>query len=259
MQLELRATYSDGAERVVTNEADWSSSDDTVATVVDGLVRGRSEGGFDIQAEFEDESGRWGEFRVVRGAADYAFAPLPPSRIEVGDTGHFRVNVTRNGSRERLTEGVSSSAPNVLELRLEGDRYRYTGRGVGTAEIRVSHEGERRLTHTVQVERGPQVTVSNVSADHVGFSYTEVTGTVRNTGGVAFSSEWSVWARFYDQGGGLLAENESYSWTTRRLPVGAQQVFEVSVEIRAPWGYYTLEFFDGANHRIPCSGCGRFR
>lgn len=48
-----------------------------------------------------------------------------------------------------------SSAPNVLEIRMEGDRWRYTGESAGAAEIRVTHDGERRLTHRVQVEPPP--------------------------------------------------------------------------------------------------------
>ena len=86
---------------------------------------------------------------------EYEFSPEPPTNMMVGDTGHFRVNIIRDGVSERLLEGVTSSAPSVLRLNLEGDRYRYTGERTGASEIRVSHDGERRLTHRVQVEPPP--------------------------------------------------------------------------------------------------------
>ena len=92
---------------------------------------------------------------VVAPAVSYAFDPAPPRRIDEGDTGHFRVNVTRDGRRSRVTNGVTSSAPSVLRLNLEGDRWRYTGVGPGTAEIRVEQGGSRRLTHRVEVVEPP--------------------------------------------------------------------------------------------------------
>ena len=85
------------------------------------------------------------------------------------------------------------------------------------------------------------VTVANVRVESIG-PFTQVTGTVRNTGSVTLT-EWTVWARFYTDAGGLLAEMESYSSQSRVLPLDAQQVFEVTDDEIQEWGYYTLEFF----------------
>ena len=85
----------------------------------------------------------------------FEFDPVPPTDIMEGDTGHFRVNIIRNGTRERIVDGVTSSAPTVLTLALEGDRWRYTGTGPGTAEIRVVHGDSRRLTHAMRVQERP--------------------------------------------------------------------------------------------------------
>ena len=93
---------------------------------------------------------------VAAPTVSYAFDPTPPARITEGDTGHFRVNVTRDGRRSRVTEGVTSSAPGVLRLNLEGDRWRYTGTGPGSAEIRVTQGGSHRLTHSVRVMDRPE-------------------------------------------------------------------------------------------------------
>lgn len=43
----------------------------------------------------------------------------------------------------------------MLRLALEGDRWRYTGIVAGTAEIRVTQDDTRRLTHAVDVRAAP--------------------------------------------------------------------------------------------------------
>ena len=75
------------------------------------------------------------------------------------------MNITTDGSRQRLTDGVTSSAESIVQLRLEGDRWRYTGVGAGSAEIRVVHGGQRRLTHamTVQAPPEPDYEIANVT------------------------------------------------------------------------------------------------
>lgn len=156
VQLDLDAEYSDGSTKRVTGEASWTSSNDLVATVAAGLVTGKGAGEASVQARFESleiESGF--QVEMVEPTVMFAFDPLPPATITAGDTGHFRVNIIANGNQERLTDGVTSSAESVVRLDLEGDRYRYTGVNEGRAEIRVVHDGERRLTHSMTVQRPP--------------------------------------------------------------------------------------------------------
>lgn len=128
----------------------WASSNTAVATVTGGLVTGVGVG----RAQITETCGGVTStviVEVAEGSATFAFDPVPPTSISGGETGHFRVNIIEDDSRRRLTEGVTSSADGVVELKLEGDRWRYTGAGVGTAEIRVVHGGVRRLTHTIEV------------------------------------------------------------------------------------------------------------
>ncbi len=156
VQLDLDAEYSDGSTKRVTEEASWTSSNDLVATVAAGLVTGTGAGEVSVQARFESLEVEYAfQVEMVEPTLAFAFDPLPPAMITAGDTGHFRVNIITNGNQERLTDEVTSSAESVVRLDLEGDRYRYTGVNAGRAEIRVVHDGERRLTHSMTVQRPP--------------------------------------------------------------------------------------------------------
>ncbi len=77
--------------------------------------------------------------------------PTPvPETVYQGDTGHFRVNVYRDGRRSRVTAGVLSTYPGVLMLQREGDRWRWWAIGAGPATIRVKHGGDTVLSHKVR-------------------------------------------------------------------------------------------------------------
>ena len=152
--IELPAVEVGGAIQLRSTcdiPATWQTSDAAVATVDDGLVTGVAPGRARISETCGSDTSSVSIEVVAAPAVSYAFDPTPPARIDEGDTGHFRVNVVRDGRRARVTEGVTSSAPAVLRLDLEGDRWRYTGIAPGTAEIRVTQDDTRRLTHSVTV------------------------------------------------------------------------------------------------------------
>ena len=67
VQLNVDAEYSDDTTKRVTDEATWTSSNDHVATVVNGLVTARNVGGFNIRAEYEGLTIRSSGYRVERG------------------------------------------------------------------------------------------------------------------------------------------------------------------------------------------------
>ena len=131
--------------------ATWRTSDAAVATVDDGLVTGVAPGRARISETCGSDTSSVAIEVVAAPTVSYAFDPVPPVELREGDTGHFRVNVVRDGQRSRVTEGVTSSAPTVLRLDLEGDRWRYTATGLGNVEIRVTQGDTRRLTHAVAV------------------------------------------------------------------------------------------------------------
>ena len=135
--------------------ATWRSSAPRVATVDSGgLVTGRGAGRARITETCAGvDSSVFIRVRSVR----YTFAPNPPTpaTVRVGASGHFRANLHRGGGRVRLKAGVASTSRNVLRLQLQGDRWRWTAAGAGRAEIRVTHNGRRVLTHAVTVTRPP--------------------------------------------------------------------------------------------------------
>ena len=187
---------------------------------------------------------------VAAPTASYAFDPTPPAQITEGDTGHFRVNVTRDGRRSRVTEGVTSSAPGVLRLNLEGDRWRYTGTGPGSAEIRVTQGGSRRLTHSVRVA-GPDYEITNVAryqssirvADWLRFTWR-----ARVTAG-----RFEVRVKFQQ---GAFHTTCTERWYN---PEAGEQERETSIPsvcgTDEQWSSVTIEPADGR----ACRGCGTFR
>jgi hypothetical protein len=198
------ATYSDGATNTVTPS--WASSNTGVATVSSsGTVTAVAAGSATITATYEGQSGSVAlTVSEVTVTETFEFDPLPPSDIMEGDTGHFRVNITRNGTSERIVDGVTSSAPTVLTLKLEGDRWRYTGTGPGTAEIRVVYGDSRRLTHAVRVEERPTPWSSAGSGATIIDLPTRITR-IRITGTYNGSSEnFTVWCGIPSDRGGLL-------------------------------------------------------
>ena len=230
--------------------ATWQTSDAAVATVDDGLVTGVAAGRARISETCGGVTSSVSIEVVAAPDVSYAFDPVPPARIDEGATGHFRVNVIRDGRRSRITEGVTSSAPDVLRLNLEGDRWRYTGTGPGSAEIRVTQGGSRRLTHSVRVA-GPDYEITNVAryqssirvADWLRFTWR-----ARVTAG-----RFEVRVKFQQ---GAFHTTCTERWYN---PEAGEQERETSIPsvcgTDEQWSSVTIEPADGR----ACRGCGTFR
>ncbi len=247
------AHLGDGSENCAI-QASWQSLQPEVASVENGVVTALSPGQATIQASYQ---GRTATLQITVEAAEptstFAFDPAPPATITSGDTGHFRVNIITDGSRHRLTDGVISSAESVVQLRLEGDRWRYTGVRAGSAEIRVVHGGQRRLTHemTVQAPPEPDYEIANVTrydasrdaADWLYFTWRARVASSRFTVNVKFQ------------------QGEFFTSCTERWydPEAGEQERELSIPSVCgsdeQWSTVTIEPADG---RL-CRGCGTFR
>ena len=155
LALTACARYRDGSEDCSIAAA-WRSLNPEIATVEQGTVTGVAAGEATIEASYQSLTGALQiTVEAVGPTATYEFDPAPPTTIKVGESGVFRVNRVEGAHKERVTDGVSSSSPGILRIEAEGDRWRYTGAGAGTAEIRVDDNGLRRLTHAVTVEPAP--------------------------------------------------------------------------------------------------------
>ena len=184
----------------------------------------------------------------------FAFDPAPPATIMAGYTDHFRVNIIEaTGSRQRLTTGVTSSAESVVRINLEGDRWRYTGVGAGSAEIRVVHNDKRRLTHTMTVQAPAEADYEIVNVNRYDASI-DVADWMRFTWRARVTaSRFTVSVRF-QQGAFFTTCTEWFYNPT----VGAQ-TRELSIPsvcgADEQWSTVTIEPTDGRT----CEGCGTFR
>ena len=242
------ARYSDGSENCSIPAA-WQSLQPEVATVEAGTITAVAAGQATIQASYQ---GRTATLQITVEVAEptFAFDPIPPATINEGDTGHFRVSIVEDGSRRRLTTGVTSSAESVVRLNLEGDRWRYTGVGAGSAEIRVVHNDERRLTHTMTVE-GPDYEIVNVNRYDTSI---DVADWVRFTLRARVTASRFTLSVKFQQGA-------FFSTCTERWynPVAGEQERELSIPsvcgTDEQWSTVTIEPADGRT----CKGCGTFR
>ncbi len=184
----------------------------------------------------------------------FSFEPVPRSQMREGDTSHFRVNLREGGRRSRVTTGVTSSAPSVLRLTREGDRWRYTAVRAGSAEVRVVFGGRRVLTHSVQVLPPPaDFVIEEVYSYATGFHFDLFVFDWR-----ALAPATSIRVRVGFQVRG--------SWFSCVLRFGSRiQVGEVGTEdvnpvrcrgdlIGGNWTAVSIEPADGKK----CRGCGTF-
>ena len=246
--LEVGGTIQLGSD--CATPATWASSDTAVATVVAGLVTGVSAGTARITETCGGVTSTVVVEVVAAPAVTFAFDPVPPSTIKAGNTGHFRVNMTRDGSRSRLTEGVTSSSGAVV-LRLEGDRWRYTGASAGKAEIRVVHGGKRRLTHAITVQPPPQpdyeiARVTRYNAITTTADWVFFTWRARKS-----ASRFEVRVKFKQ---GAFFSTSTETWYS---PEAGTQERELVIpgESSQQWSSVTIEPADGRT----CRGCGTFR
>ena len=105
VQLNVDAEYSDNTTKRVTDEATWTSSNDHVATVVNGLVTARNVGGFNIRAAYEDQTIRSSGYRVERPVYDIRVSNVIKrnTRINTAHWIHFTVTGLRPTSSFNLT------------------------------------------------------------------------------------------------------------------------------------------------------------
>lgn len=155
VQLHLDADYGDTNSRRVTEEADWSSSSDRVATVSGGLLTGRSAGRGEVRASYAGHRVRLG-FEVAPGFVESGLSlDLPPwfrheRELCPGQQAQLHlVAVSPDGTRRRVTDEAAWTVSNPRVATVV--RGLLTGRREGYAELRASHGGDRvRLRFEVE-------------------------------------------------------------------------------------------------------------
>ncbi|MFF2090864.1 Ig domain-containing protein [Paenibacillus sp. NPDC058174] len=159
-QLELNLTYMDGKTVRITDKAKWSSSDDTIAYVVNGEVFGQKSGSADITAAYGDKSVTIHVDVEVPKRLDFDTDSID---LDLNKSRDLKLYATfADGTQELMTDKAqwSSDHPNVADV-IKG---KVTGYKSGTAIIKASYGG-KQVTASVRVDIPNQIVVSKTTAD----------------------------------------------------------------------------------------------
>jgi uncharacterized protein YjdB len=136
-QMSATGTYDDGSTKDITGSVDWTSSDDTVATVTSGgLVKGISAGSADITAAKATVEGSTSVTVTFADLQSITVTPASISRSGAGQTvdytatGHFS-----SGPDQDITEQVTWSVSPTAAANISnssGSRGRLTTNAVTT-------------------------------------------------------------------------------------------------------------------------------
>ncbi|WP_411503713.1 Ig-like domain-containing protein [Brevibacillus centrosporus] len=193
-QLKLTALYSDGASEDVTTKADWSIDNTTIATVINGQVKGLSSGTGIITAKFGSQS------------------TAIPVNVEIAhrlEPNKNQVSLLLGGSEQITLRAIypdGSDAPDVAaKAEWSSDnpavadalKGKITAYGAGKATVTAKY-GTKTATITVDVDTTQKLEVNKQSIFlHVGESSEDIklTATYANSAGtpvdVGSKAEWT--------------------------------------------------------------------
>ena len=156
VELALQAEYSDGSTQDVTQEATWSSSNDNVGTVVNGVITGQNPGTAQASASYSSRSIST-EFRVVQ-MEDPTPTSLEidgPNSLEVGETVQYQATITySDDATKRVADGIEWVSGNTTVATVDSDG-RVTGRRAGGFDLRATAEGVTGRKTGIRVEPPP--------------------------------------------------------------------------------------------------------
>jgi len=140
-QFRATAQYQNRPDRDVTTEANWTSSDEGIATVEDGLVTAIDEGTATITAQFGNFTARASVEISTPEVTSVTVVPATAS-VAVGGTKQFQAEAQlENGETLDVTHGAdwSSSDNGVATVNSQGLA---TGNSAGTATITATYGGQ---------------------------------------------------------------------------------------------------------------------
>ncbi len=194
---EAKAFYADYSNEVITNEVDWISSDERVATVDSGgTATALSEGTASIIASYTD--GMSAKVELTVSGADVSSVSLSPSTVdvEVGDRVQLIANATfSDGSTGNIAASCDWTSVDAGVAQVDGAGL-VTGNGEGSTQITASYSGVSISPATVTVVAegtelpDPDLRITSFDASVSGdtVSYTM---TVENQGG-GYASDFYV-------------------------------------------------------------------
>lgn len=227
-QLKLTAAYPEAAAKDVTADAQWTSSDESIASVYKGKVTGNKAGAATITAKYAD---RTVTIKVSVEVARYLdFNQSQVNLDSVGGKQQLELTATfADGTRKNVTAtaSYSSSNPSVADVK---DGY-VIGYSAGTTTITASYGTQ---TATLSVKVG-QVNKLNVDKSEV---YLDVKGThqpvLKDENGTDVTSQ-AAWTSSnediaYVSDGGLITAYNSGTATITATYGGKSATITVNVE-----------------------------
>lgn len=186
--IKLTGFYSDGTEKDVTSLADWSSADETIATVIKGKIIGNKDGSTTVTAELEGKSA---EIKVQVGndaGSERVLESIEASETDIllapGETIDLTViAVYSNGDEEDITKDKNtkyrSSKTSVVSVKSGKVK---AGKKTGTATITITYN---KKTITIPV------TVSKTTVEALEASTENLSLSVGETEQVELTAEFS--------------------------------------------------------------------
>jgi len=197
ISFEAKAFYADYTNEVITNEVDWVSTDERVATVDgSGRTTALAEGSASIIASYVD--GMSAKVELTVSGADVSSVSLSPSTVdvEVGDRVQLVANATfSDGTTGNIAASCDWTSPDAGVAQVD-DAGLVTGNGEGSTQVSASYGSLSISPATVNVVAegtqlpDPDIKITSFQASATGdtVSYTM---TVENTGG-GYASDFYV-------------------------------------------------------------------
>lgn len=213
VQLQLTAVDAEGGETDVTDEAEWSSDDERIASIDRGRVTGHATGSTRIRAQVR---GKVAEFaiNVERGTPELLEISDAPESLPVGRSARVKGQATYPGdnTEDVTTVGTwTSSDPNVATVDETG---RVVAVSEGTASITLELNGTTSAASEIEV--GPAALDSiKIDTDQVGLNEYQLTATGKYSDGSQIDiSDEATWEQTSGQEFGTLDANGHLSVTS---------------------------------------------
>ncbi|MGR5268672.1 Ig-like domain-containing protein [Vibrio astriarenae] len=158
------ANYDDDSELDISRRATWSSSDETVATVVGGIITALNPGSASISVSFEDKEDT-AQLTVESATVDSISIEGGASSIRVGQSTTYTATANyNNGTEVDITDSADWTSESETHA-VSVSAGTVTGLNVGNATIKVSFDGENASSDITVTTDAPQVVGVTIEGD----------------------------------------------------------------------------------------------
>ncbi|MGR5118188.1 Ig-like domain-containing protein [Vibrio astriarenae] len=158
------ANYDDDSELDISRRATWSSSDETVATVVGGVITAMNPGSASISVSFEDKEDT-AQLTVESASVESISIDGGTSSIRVGQSTSYTATANyNNGTEVDITDSADWTSESETHA-VSVSAGTVTGLNVGNATIKVSFDGENATSDITVTTDAPQVVGVTIEGD----------------------------------------------------------------------------------------------